>query len=148
MTAIYSVRWEQAGGEHIAVILENPRNVDDLDYVVAAGAAAAKLHLDTEALRLVEIVDCDGDAGREPRDVGSDRVEPPTSRVVRFRWTPARRTLMQQLAAVQRGEQQRSSANYHGEAEDHAAAMSDQAIADAWAEALQVPEQRSGAHDG
>jgi len=84
MTAVYSATWEEP--DTINVILEGTRNVDCQDTAVAMGAAAIKLDVDTHDLALLTITDCDGDAGRHPRDLGERKLDPPVSRVFRFQW--------------------------------------------------------------
>lgn len=88
MTTVYSVGWEQV--DTIKVVLENPANRDGRDRAIAEGAAAAVLDVDTDQLAWLGTTDCDGDAGRLPRDLGTDYVDPPTSRVIRFEWDQRR----------------------------------------------------------
>ena len=88
MTCIYSVT--NTTTRTIRVILEDPHGSDWIDSIVAMGAAAAKMQVDTYDLQLRGITDCDGLGGRNPRDPGTDRPELPTSRIVDLEVTTCR----------------------------------------------------------
>lgn len=88
MTTVYSVGWETH--DTIKVVLENPNISDGHDRLIAEGAAAANLDIDTTQLAWLDTTDCDGDAGRLPRDLGTSYAAEPTSRVIRFEWDQRR----------------------------------------------------------
>lgn len=80
MTCIYSVT--NTGTNAIRVILEDPHGTDEVDVLIAKGAAAAKMQVDTYDLRLRGITDCDDLGGRNPRELGTDRETTPLSVIV------------------------------------------------------------------
>lgn len=86
MTTVYSVGWEES--DIIKVVLENPNISDGHDRLIAEGAAAANLDVDTTQLAWLDTTDCDGDAGLLPRNLGPDYVDDraPISRIIRFWW--------------------------------------------------------------
>lgn len=71
------------------VVLEGVGNYYTHQIVpVAEGAVAAVMHVDTDILHVVDIIDCDGDGGTRPRDPGTDWQQPPTSVILDFEERP------------------------------------------------------------
>lgn len=71
------------------VVLEGVGNYYTHQIVpVAEGAVAARMFIDTDSLRVVRIIDCDGVGGTRPRDPGTDWEQPPTSVIIDFEEQP------------------------------------------------------------